>query len=697
MNVASMCVSMTCSVNHGYTESVLLVLFGAAATNVPRRGLWIFGLVPPYALAAYNARVARSYAAYELDPIHLDGVYTGAAPVARAVTSVAEYAIGAVLSLALWQMHTEYSNRICQARASARVAARVADCLRRYDTSEARAAVGASIIVNDRAAVLSSAMGIARQNRRRSIDVPSLQRGDNDGDDDNDDGAVADADPHLVASLVSIIANLEMYRPHLPNWLVNGGTPRSALRRDSSINTGGSRRSVTFVSDLRDRGPGNGSFQPESTVADGRRYSALALDAGADAPSEKAVIESVTQVDGPATPAATIRGFAPTNTFRRVANITRARLCVVIDAGGPRFDPARLAAVTSRFVDAVHNAARHTSAAVHSFVGDSIDVTWNAAAPAAVPGAKATRFLARTKTACQALQSDAANAGATVVAGGAALSGVGRIQMAGRGEQRALVVSTPGWGRVLDGLAELARDNATFLTDAAAAAEAIDVETRGIASVFVGDSNEASSDGARGTASSLRRKSQQQSSGTDLPVPGVPAATLAASSIGSLPGQPIDSSDGATSDSRQRRELAIASSPSTAANNAGTEPAPSRTLAIHEVVGMPHRAADEWLYVPAPTRASENGEDTNSQLQSELTTSALKLAQELDFTAAYEQIRKIPKPICAASPLLKQLRACISLLARGRLPPPEEFYTVVLAPSRAVLALDDIAVAVRRQ
>ena len=36
-----------------------------------------------------------------------------------------------------------------------------------------------------------------------------------------------------------------------------------------------------------------------------------------------------------------------------------------------------------RFVDAVHAIARETKAAVHSFVGDTVTVTWNAGLAAA--------------------------------------------------------------------------------------------------------------------------------------------------------------------------------------------------------------------------------------------------------------------------------------------------------------------------
>uniref|UniRef100_A0A7S1LZC2 Uncharacterized protein n=1 Tax=Neobodo designis TaxID=312471 RepID=A0A7S1LZC2_NEODS len=460
----------------------------------------------------------------------------------------------------------------------------------------------------------------------------------------------------MVASLVSIIANLEMYRPHLPNWLVNGGTPRSALRRDSSINTGGSRRSVTFVSDLRDRGPGNGSFQPESTVADGRRYSALALDAGADAPSEKAVIESVTQVDGPATPAATIRGFAPTNTFRRVANITRARLCVVIDAGGPRFDPARLAAVTSRFVDAVHNAARHTSAAVHSFVGDSIDVTWNAAAPAAVPGAKATRFLARTKTACQALQSDAANAGATVVAGGAALSGVGRIQMAGRGEQRALVVSTPGWGRVLDGLAELARDNATFLTDAAAAAEAIDVETRGAAAVHIVGALRATHDAP--AASGDPHASSVSNEGSDHTI--APQETPStASDPADLPNQPLHGSGRHRRWSLSAHSASLGSTATAHTIRMTSYASLQEVIEVHEIVGVRESASDDWLFVASDPTTADAAEPTDVTPGAASCTLALRAAMRLDFDAAHTALRDVPRSILEHAPILATLRRSV--------------------------------------
>jgi class 3 adenylate cyclase len=93
--------------------------------------------------------------------------------------------------------------------------------------------------------------------------------------------------------------------------------------------------------------------------------------------------------------------------------------------------PGRHAATLHAFVDRVHEVAAATHAAVHSFVGDRLVATWNAAATTVQAEVKAGRFLSR-------LLQDAGDPAVKVY--GIATSFHTRVHLAGKGKQSALLV-----------------------------------------------------------------------------------------------------------------------------------------------------------------------------------------------------------------------------------------------------------------
>uniref|UniRef100_A0A7S1MI92 Uncharacterized protein n=1 Tax=Neobodo designis TaxID=312471 RepID=A0A7S1MI92_NEODS len=143
----------------------------------------------------------------------------------------------------------------------------------------------------------------------------------------------------------------------------------------------------------------------------------------------------------------------------------------------------------------MHHAARGARAAVHSFIGDSVEVSWNAAASVASAKSKAVRFLLRVRTAVEALRlqyaRDASGSSAAPNAdppvrigiGGGAVGCRARVQMAG-GEQQALLLSTDDrTERALHFLSAYGMHYGAMLVEAPLAAEAPDVTTVPVATI----------------------------------------------------------------------------------------------------------------------------------------------------------------------------------------------------------------------
>ena len=104
-----------------------------------------------------------------------------------------------------------------------------------------------------------------------------------------------------------------------------------------------------------------------------------------------------------------------------------------------------------RFVDAVHAIARETKAAVHSFVGDTVTVTWNAGLRAAQHETKAVTFLCQLRDRLLG----------EVAVCGACTTGPGRHMMAGSVLQAMLV--RVEWLGTLRALCSLASKHGAIL------------------------------------------------------------------------------------------------------------------------------------------------------------------------------------------------------------------------------------------
>jgi hypothetical protein len=245
---------------------------------------------------------------------------------------------------------------------------------------------------------------------------------------------VPEHDADILGSYEALVANLNRYRPHLPNWMVRQGDddglddatssqeraaraanvlrPSANGRCDSASSTG-SRRSST-ASHRSNRSAGS----PEPLVAAGRAASTVAF----------ALVD-----------------FRATD-------------------GGP--SEAVRGAVT-RFVDALHHVATATQAAIHTFVGDTVQLSGNAAARCAHLEVKAARFLARLKA---ATDFNAATLGGVTVSA-AAMSGPASHQFGGSGNVSAFVLSLP-WRAKLLACFALAKRHRAFVCSGSLAVEA---------------------------------------------------------------------------------------------------------------------------------------------------------------------------------------------------------------------------------
>jgi hypothetical protein len=226
--------------------------------------------------------------------------------------------------------------------------------------------------------------------------------------------ALPHADPELVESYRALVDNLERYRPHLPNWMVGDGSDGGG-NSAASMNSASTRRG--------DDSPTN------STVAERLRRESHAGGSSNATP--------VSLVGAPYTG---ILAFA------------------VVDfaaAAGRSFD-ARCKAVDG-FVDLVHAVASSTNSALHSFVGDTVQLSWNAAMRAAQPEVKAVRFMCRIRAALAKPEHE------HVVASGAAMSGKASAMFAGTGRVSALAVSLP-WHGALLACAAFAKRHGAFVS-----------------------------------------------------------------------------------------------------------------------------------------------------------------------------------------------------------------------------------------
>jgi len=262
------------------------------------------------------------------------------------------------------------------------------------------------------------------------------------------DGVVDEA---MLGHFATLIANLDEYRPHLPNWVVAKTTAMSD-GDDGSLSS--EPDGVGRLDHSRsDRGSATRPSRRRESETDELERS------GRRAPSTNSRTSSASAQLRPArgsTHKPSFHDGAQLSITSVVASVVAADITVV------REQPlAAVQAACDAAVDRTHELARRTYGAVHSFVGDRLIVSWNAASRVANPQAKSARFLLQLAASATDGQ---LGAGTTVT--GAACSGPAYAHVAGLASQRALVVVPRGhWRDALDALRAEAAARGTLLCD----------------------------------------------------------------------------------------------------------------------------------------------------------------------------------------------------------------------------------------
>jgi hypothetical protein len=218
--------------------------------------------------------------------------------------------------------------------------------------------------------------------------------------------ATADsADGELVGSLRALLANLNMYRPHIPTWLlleeIDDNNNRDSSPRDGDAD-------VVVGSAV--------SHLPESPCAE---YGEPAMRFG----------------------------------DRRERLISFAVLDCPLKAG--KLGSAAMESALNLFSDVVHRQAALTRATIHDFTGDQLRVSWNTTHEVLPPQRGAVRFI-------RAVAKDAPSQHMRL--SGAVCSGEARCQFAGSGSMKAFTVSMP-WRETLRIATSFARVMQCFVVD----------------------------------------------------------------------------------------------------------------------------------------------------------------------------------------------------------------------------------------
>jgi hypothetical protein len=259
------------------------------------------------------------------------------------------------------------------------------------------------------------------------------------------------ADPRIVASYTALVANLNRYRPHLPNWVV-------APRRDGGSDSLSRPTSSQSTSRTGGHSPAQQPSQPSpgASLPDDPRTNVLVLPPAADGnsavpPRNEHSASDAIDLDALLIP-------------NRVASDVSFAL-IDFRAGEDLVGDSH-AATISDFVDAVHHLATATQGALHGFVGDTVQVSWNAAMKTAQPEAKAARFVCR-------LKSTVAESIEHLSVAGAVMNGKAVSQFGGSGHVSAFVLSLP-WRAKLLACFALARRHRAFVCSAGLAMAAGD-------------------------------------------------------------------------------------------------------------------------------------------------------------------------------------------------------------------------------
>jgi hypothetical protein len=391
---------MSCLTKPGFPFIVYVATFAifAAICDIPRRPVFYCFLAVEFMLSAWNSTALATGGA----PLVAPGT-----PPSTVAGLLLQYGVAlvvmAVPTVACGQLILKSRKLLSAAEAANELSRNVAELLRTYDTD------GVSYLLEEYA-------------------------------------ALPDADPELVQSYRALVDNLERYRPHLPNWMVGTGD-------ESEVGSQASRRSSMTSA----RQGANGTPTGSSVAARVRSVSLAGAKQGANGtPNGSSVAARVRSASNagsgagtaPAVPVALVG--APYNGVVAFATVQFAT------AAERTFD-GRCEA-TNGFVDTVHSLAAATNGAIHSFVGDTVQLSWNAAMRTAQPDVKSVRFMCRLRAAMAKLPELA-----RAVASGAAMTGKASSQFAGTGRVSALTVSLP-WHGALLACAAFAKRFGAFVT-----------------------------------------------------------------------------------------------------------------------------------------------------------------------------------------------------------------------------------------
>jgi hypothetical protein len=293
--------------------------------------------------------------------------------------------------------------------------------------------VGCTVQMRHNAKLLSAASGAAELAANAAV---LLSKYDTDGVSEALEEYKASPDAHatLAASYEALVDNLNQYRPHLPNWML--GAAADGIGGEGSDTTNASRRT--------------GRSQKGST-------------AGGTSESSRAKSRAPSSGETTSVAPATMLSGCPMTNGVAYALVGFSVVQDAVTDG---------AAAVNHLVDAMHMIATATHCALHSFVGDVAQLSWNAAVRVIQPEVKAARFLARLATAAKGRR------GLRVAA--AAMAGKAVTHFAGTGRVQALTVSLP-WRNALQSCFAVAQRQGAFVVDGSIAAIAThSVHTRAV-------------------------------------------------------------------------------------------------------------------------------------------------------------------------------------------------------------------------
>ena len=287
-------------------------------------------------------------------------------------------------------------------------------------------------------------------------------------------------DPELLREFRALRDNLDLYKPFLPNYVFHQeDKAEDKLEGSGSGSHGHTPSSLERSFDRSHRRSVSGGVTGVETPE------VLDLDDGSL--SEGSISkDSDSDLGGPSS-MSFLHRFAGSSTAQ---NVLRTRLATTMQAftkkislslvdcrmlfGSERLakGPEAVEVDLTRFVDSIYQAAQQTKGAVHSFVGDTVQVTWNAVSRVAQPEVSAAKFLCRVINAA---------GGSGCCIGGVAFSGAAQcINVSSCTKTKAQLVHAPWMGGVYGGLS-LARRYQTAIIDGNTQLQThFDVHTRGV-------------------------------------------------------------------------------------------------------------------------------------------------------------------------------------------------------------------------